>query len=140
MKGLYERAGISTSSMNSRISTLSGSLTLEEQNAIELAAVEQIQQVIETLDISKTHLANALGMPPPPRGQAKRVGPVGYLEATADIRPVYLRQDKLRFREAKTGTGDPMYWSPEQVAEAIVKNPKFEATERGKDLFSQQEL
>lgn len=140
MKRLYEEAGLSTSSMNSRISLMSGSLTLEEQQAIKLAVVNQIEEICLTLEIEDSHLANALGITEYDIRKGEPVTPCAYLVGTSNTRPVYLPEDKIKRREARTGVGDDLFWTRDKIVEMLVKNTKLTATERGRSLFTEQEV
>lgn len=140
MKRLYEEAGLSTSSMNSRISLMSGSLTLEEQQAVELAVVNQIEEILLTLEIEDSKIANALEITEYDIRKGEPVTPCAYLVGTNDTRPVYISEDKIKRREARTGTGDHLFWTRDKIVEMLVKNTKLTATERGRSLFTDKEV
>ena len=140
MKRIYEEAGLSTSSMNSRISTMNGSLSKEEQEAITLAVAEKIEEIVLTLEIPPGQVANALGLTWPPGEEGFAVWPCAYLEGPDGKRPIYLPKDKIQRRDAATGSGEPLFWKRDRITEAIVKNAKVHPTERGKSLFDVKQI
>jgi len=128
MKQVYEMAGISTASMNSRLSTLTGKLTQEEQNALELAIIEQIIIIQETLGLSKAKIANALDIP---YENSHIIYPMCYLKHKNQYIPIFLREDRLAERTQKSGCLDPVFYSKDQVLDMLFTDNRIEITDRG---------
>lgn len=133
MKGLYEEAGISVSSMNSRLSTLTGKISLEEQNAIELALCQQIEQIVDTLEIDRLSVANTLGITT--HTNQKSIEPVGYLEASGGTIAIFIPADKVWLRKPKSGVKMQEFWNEDKVVKSFISNQNFIRTDRGTKLF-----
>lgn len=134
MKRLYKKAGLGVSSMNSRISTMNGSLAKEEQEELELAAIELIEEVALTLELEPGHLANGLGLPTK-KQNGNALEPYGYLETKGKPIPIFGRKDKIKELYKKGGTDDPQYWEQDRIINSIVNNGRFTPTDRGKQLM-----
>lgn len=136
MKQLYQEAGRPPSSMRSRLSHMKGTLSHEESEALELAVLRQIEEVIEILGIDESKISNALGITEYDLRKGEPVQPCAYYHGPEKIHPIYLLEDKVKRKTANSGTSDPLFWDQDKIHESLVKNTKVEATERGREMFS----
>lgn len=138
MKALYERAGISTSSMNSRLSLMNGALSEQESRALALAVALQIEEIVETLELPASTIAHTLDIQPADQNSLDSVEPCAYFRRSKEIRPIYLISDKIRPRKSNKGTGPAMFWQLDRLIEAFVTNGDIEPTERGRQFLGEE--
>lgn len=139
MKQLYQEAGRPPSSMRSRLSHMNGTLSHEESEALELAVIRQIEEVVEILEIDKSKVANALEITEYDIQKGEPVTPCAYLVGPKNTRPVFMPEDKVKRREARSGAGEHLFWPRDKIVEMLVKNTRLTATERGRNLFTEEE-
>ena len=135
MKHLYEKAGLSVASMNTRISRLNNGLSEAEKKDLELAVLDQLKEIVDILEIPDPHVINALELDT--MSKPVEVTPCGYLD-TDPPTPVFLPGDKIKHRTALLG-GEPEFWPEDKIIDAMVSNSRFTLTDRGFCLFIEDE-
>jgi len=142
MKAMYEKADLSVSSLNTRISKMAGQLSVDEAEQLEIAAIETIGDIIDTLEINKFKLANYLDIQlhdsELKKGAGETVEPFGFLEQGHGQMPipVFGPSDKLKRRKKRMGTAESQFYELDQIRNMIENSQAFKATDRGKRLLS----